>query len=130
MPCATQSEINLESAKALVANGVTAVGEGANMPSTLDAIEYFQQHSILFAPAKAANAGGVAVSALEMSQNSERLAWTFEEVDNRLKGIMTNIFQQAKANAAKYGCPDNLVAGANMTAFVKVADAMLAHGVV
>ena len=130
LPCATQSEINLESAKALVANGVTAVGEGANMPSTLDAIEYFQQHSILFAPAKAANAGGVAVSALEMSQNSERLAWTFEEVDNRLKGIMTNIFQQAKANAAKYGCPDNLVAGANMTAFVKVADAMLAHGVV
>ena len=130
LPCATQSEINLESAKALVANGVTAVGEGANMPSTLDAIEYFQQHNILFAPAKAANAGGVAVSALEMSQNSERLAWTFEEVDNRLKGIMTNIFQQAKANAAKYGCPDNLVAGANMTAFVKVADAMLAHGVV
>ena len=130
LPCATQSEINLESAKALVANGVTAVGEGANMPSTLDAIEYFQQHNILFAPAKAANAGGVAVSALEMSQNSERLAWTFEEVDNRLKGIMTNIFQQAKTNAAKYGCPDNLVAGANMTAFVKVADAMLAHGVV
>ena len=99
LPCATQNEIDLDSAKALVANGVTAVGEGANMPSTLDAIEYFQKNGVLFAPAKAANAGGVAVSALEMSQNSERLAWTFEEVDNRLKGIMKNIYRQAKENA-------------------------------
>ena len=130
LPCATQSEINLESAKALVANGVTAVGEGANMPSTLDAIEYFQQHSILFAPAKAANAGGVAVSALEMSQNSERLQWTFEEVDGRLKGIMKNIYEGARKNAEKYAEPDDLVAGANITAFVRVADVMLAQGLV
>lgn len=130
LPCATQSEIELESAKQLVANGVIAVGEGANMPSTLAAIAYFQQQNILFAPAKAANAGGVAVSALEMSQNSERLAWTFGEVDHRLQNIMARIFQQAKQNAAQYGCPGNLVAGANMAAFVQVADAMLAHGVV
>ena len=130
LPCATQSEISLESAKQLAANGVIAVGEGANMPSTLEAIAYFQQQNILFAPAKAANAGGVAVSALEMSQNSERLVWTFDEVDQRLKDIMTRIFQQAKQSAAQYGCPDNLVAGANMAAFVQVADAMLAHGVV
>ena len=130
LPCATQNEINLDSAKALVANGVTAVGEGANMPSTLEAIEYFQQNNVLFAPAKAANAGGVAVSALEMSQNSERLAWTFEEVDNRLKGIMRNIYLQAKGNAIKYGFEDNLLAGANMTAFLRVAEAMLAQGLV
>ncbi len=130
LPCATQSEIQLEAAKQLVANGVIAVGEGANMPSTLEAIAYFQQKHILFAPAKAANAGGVAVSALEMSQNSERLTWTFDEVDHRLQNIMTRIFQQAKQNSAQYGCPGNLVAGANMAAFVQVADAMLAHGVV
>ena len=130
LPCATQSEIQLESAKQLVANGVIAVGEGANMPSTLEAIAYFQQQNVLFAPAKAANAGGVAVSALEMSQNSERLAWTFDEVDHRLQDIMARIFQQAKQNAVQYGCPGNLVAGANMAAFVQVADAMLAHGVV
>ena len=130
LPCATQSELDLEAAKALVANGVIAVGEGANMPSTLDAIAYFQEKGILFAPAKAANAGGVAVSALEMSQNSERIRWTFEEVDEKLKGIMQDIFQQAKLNAEKYGMKDNLVAGANMSAFVKVADVMLAHGVV
>lgn len=130
LPCATQGEINLESAKALVANGVTAVGEGANMPSTLDAIAYFQQHKVLFAPAKAANAGGVAVSALEMSQNSERLQWTFEEVDNRLKDIMKNIYESARRNAAKYADPDDLVAGANITAFVRVADVMLAQGLV
>lgn len=130
LPCATQNEIDLDSAKALVANGVTAVGEGANMPSTLDAIEYFQKNGVLFAPAKAANAGGVAVSALEMSQNSERLAWTFEEVDNRLKGIMKNIYRQAKENAEKYGFGDNLLAGANMTAFIRVAEAMMAQGLV
>jgi len=130
LPCATQGEIDLESAKALVANGVKAVGEGANMPSSLDAIDYFQKSGVLFAPAKAANAGGVAVSALEMSQNSERLQWTFEEVDDRLKGIMTNIFRKAKANAEKYGVPDDLVAGANITAFEHVADVMLAQGLV
>lgn len=130
LPCATQSEIDLEAAKALVANGVLAVGEGANMPSELDAIAYFQEHQVLFAPAKAANAGGVAVSALEMSQNSERLAWSFEDVDNRLQGIMKNIFLQSKTNAAKYGRPGDLVAGANISAFVKVADAMLAHGII
>ena len=110
LPCATQGEIDLESAKALVANGVTAVGEGANMPSTLDAIAYFQEHGILFAPAKAANAGGVAVSALEMAQNSERLQWTFEEVDQKLQGIMKNI--------------------ANITAFEKVTGVMMAQGLV
>ena len=130
LPCATQSELDLEGAKALVANGVQAVGEGANMPSTLDAIQYFQDNKILFAPAKAANAGGVAVSALEMSQNSERIRWSFEEVDEKLKGIMKDIFTQAKNNAEKYGCADNLVAGANMTAFEKVADVMMAHGLV
>ncbi len=130
LPCATQSEIDLESAKALVANGVKAVGEGANMPSTLDAIAYFQEHKILFAPAKAANAGGVATSALEMAQNSERLQWTFEEVDGKLNGIMKNIFESAKKNAEAYADPDDLVAGANITAFKKVADVMLAHGLV
>ena len=130
LPCATQGEIDLDSAKALVANGVKAVGEGANMPSSLEAIDYFQKNNILFAPAKAANAGGVAVSALEMAQNSMRYRWTFEEVDEKLKGIMKDIFQQAKTNAKKYGCDDNLVAGANIAAFVKVADAMIAHGLI
>ena len=130
LPCATQGEIDLESAKELVANGVMAVGEGANMPSTLDAIAYFQQNKVLFAPAKAANAGGVAVSALEMAQNSERLQWTFEEVDGRLKGIMKNIYENARKNAEKYAEPDDLVAGANITAFVRVADVMLAQGLV
>lgn len=130
LPCATQSEIDLDSAKALVANGVKAVGEGANMPSTLDAIEYFQKNKVLFAPAKAANAGGVATSALEMAQNSERLQWTFEEVDGKLQGIMKNIYEQAKKNAEIYSDPDDLVAGANISAFVKVADVMLAHGLV
>ncbi|MBQ7477815.1 MAG: NADP-specific glutamate dehydrogenase [Selenomonadaceae bacterium] len=130
LPCATQSEIDLESAKALVANGVQAVGEGANMPSTLDAIAYFQQNKILFAPAKAANAGGVATSALEMAQNSERLQWTFEEVDGKLNGIMKNIYESAKKNAEAYADPDDLVAGANITAFKKVADVMMVHGLV
>ena len=130
LPCATQSEINLDSAKALVANGVIAVGEGANMPSTLDAIKYFQDHKVLFAPAKAANAGGVATSALEMAQNSERLQWTFEEVDEKLKNIMKNIYESSKKNAEAFADPDDLVAGANMTAFKKVADVMMAHGIV
>ena len=130
LPCATQSEIDLESAKILVNNGVKLIAEGANMPSTLEAIEHYQKSKILFGPAKAANAGGVATSALEMSQNSMRLAWTFEEVDKKLEGIMTNIYKQAKANAEKYGDPDNLVMGANIAAFVKVADAMMAQGLV
>ena len=130
LPCATQSEIDLDSAKLLVANGVQAVGEGANMPSTLDAIAYFQSHKVLFAPAKAANAGGVAVSALEMSQNSERRQWTFEKVDKRLRKIMSHIYRDAKKNAELYADPDDLVAGANITAFSKVADVMLAHGLV
>lgn len=130
LPCATQGEIDLASAKALVANGVIAVGEGANMPSSLEAIDYFKQHKVLFAPAKAANAGGVAVSALEMAQNSERLQWSFEEVDNKLKDIMKNIYQNAKSNAEKYADPDDLVAGANITAFIKVANVMIAQGLV
>ncbi len=130
LPCATQGELDLESAKALVANGVQAVGEGANMPSTLDAIQYFQDNKVLFAPAKAANAGGVAVSALEMAQNSERLPWTFEEVDSKLKDIMANIYKNAKASAKKYADADDLVAGANITAFVRVAEIMMAQGLV
>ena len=128
LPCATQNELDLDSAKALVANGVKAVGEGANMPSTLDAVEYLQKNGVLFAPAKAANAGGVSVSALEMSQNSERLSWTFEEVDQRLRGIMDNIYAQSKSAAEKYGAKGNLLAGANMAGFVRVAQAMHAQG--
>ncbi|MBO4400907.1 MAG: NADP-specific glutamate dehydrogenase [Selenomonadaceae bacterium] len=130
LPCATQSEIDLESAKRLVANGCKVVGEGANMPSTLEAIDYFQKNKVLFAPAKAANAGGVAVSALEMSQNSERLHWTFEQVDDKLKDIMKNIYQNAKKNAEEFGDPDNLVMGANIAGFKKVAEAMTAQGIV
>lgn len=130
LPCATQSEIDLESAKILVANGVKAVGEGANMPSTLDAIDYFIKSGILFAPAKAANAGGVAVSALEMSQNSMRYRWTFEEVDAKLEGIMTAIYNDSKNAAEKYGYPGNLVVGSNIVGFLRVAEAMIAHGVV
>ena len=129
LPCATQNEINLESAKALVANGVIAVAEGANMPSTLDAIDCFQSNKVLFMPAKAANAGGVSVSALEMSQNSERLSWTFEEVDKMLKDIMVNIYAKSAAAAKKYGMEGNFVAGANIAGFEKVATAMLAQGV-
>lgn len=130
LPCATQNEINEESAKVLVANGVKAIGEGANMPSTLEAIEVFLNAGVLFGPAKAANAGGVAVSALEMSQNSMRLSWTFEEVDAKLHQIMKNIFKNSTAAAEKYGHPGNLVVGANIAGFTKVADAMIAHGVV
>lgn len=130
LPCATQSEIDLESAKILVANGVKAVGEGANMPSTLDAIAYFIDSGIMFAPAKAANAGGVAVSALEMSQNSMRYRWTFEEVDSKLESIMTAIYNDSKKAAEDYGYPGNLVVGSNIVGFLRVAEAMVAHGVV
>ena len=130
LPCATQNEINEESAKALIANGVEAVGEGANMPSTLEATAAFQQAGVLFAPAKAANAGGVAVSALEMSQNSLRLSWTFEEVDARLKDIMVGIFNKIDAAAKEYATPGDYVAGANIAGFLKVMDAMLAQGAV
>ncbi len=128
LPCATQNEIDLESAKALVANNVFAVGEGANMPSTIDAINYFLDNKVLFAPAKAANAGGVATSGLEMSQNSERLSWTFNEVDDKLHNIMVNIYKNASTTAKEYGFEGNLVVGANIAGFLKVADAMLAQG--
>lgn len=129
LPCATQNELDLEDAKTLVANGVMAVAEGANMPSTLEATEYFQKHGVLFAPAKAANAGGVATSALEMSQNSERLSWTFEEVDAKLKGIMVNICHNMADAAKKYGFEGDYVKGANIAGFEKVAEAMIAQGV-
>ena len=129
LPCATQNEINEEDAKALVANGVQAVGEGANMPSTPEAIAVFQGSNILFAPAKAANAGGVATSALEMSQNSQRLSWTFEEVDSKLHQIMVNIYHNISSAAKEYDCEGNLVAGANIAGFLKVAEAMKAQGV-
>lgn len=130
LPCATQNELNLEDAKTLVANGVFAVAEGANMPTTMEATEYFQQNGVLFCPGKASNAGGVATSALEMSQNSERLSWTFEEVDSKLKGIMVNIFHNLDDAAKKYGMEGNYVAGANIAGFLKVADAMQAQGIV
>ncbi len=129
LPCATQNELDAESADALINNGVTVVAEGANMPSTPDAIAKLQEAGIMFGPAKAANAGGVATSALEMSQNSERLSWTFEEVDAKLKNIMVNIFHNAANAAEKYGMAGNLVAGANIAGFDKVADAMLWQGV-
>ena len=130
LPCATQNELNGEAAKALIANGCFAVAEGANMPCTPEAVELFQSAGLLFAPAKAANAGGVAVSALEMSQNSMRLHWSFEEVENNLKGIMTDLYKNASSAAAKYGMAGNLVAGANIAGFLKVADSMLAYGLV
>jgi len=130
LPCATQNELHLEDAKALVANGCIAVAEGANMPTTLEATEYFQANGVLFCPGKAANAGGVATSALEMSQNSERLSWTFEEVDSKLKTIMVNIFHNLDDAAKKYGMEGNYVAGANIAGFLKVADAMTAQGIV
>ena len=130
LPCATQNELDLDSAKALIANGCFAVAEGANMPCTPDAVDAFQAAGLLFAPAKAANAGGVATSALEMSQNSMRFYWTFEEVDEHLKTIMTDLYRNASAAAAQYGMAGNLAAGANIAGFVKVADAMLAYGIV
>ena len=130
LPCATQNELRLDGAKALVANGCYCVAEGANMPSTPDAIAYLQQNGILFAPAKASNAGGVATSGLEMSQNSLRLSWTFEEVDERLHNIMVNIYHSAAATAEKYGMKGNLVAGANIAGFEKIASAMMSQGIV
>lgn len=130
LPCATQNELDLDDAKALVANGCFAVAEGANMPTTLEATKYLQSNGVLFAPGKASNAGGVATSALEMSQNSERLSWTFEEVDSKLKNIMINIFHNADDAAKKYGVAGDYVAGANIAGFEKVVEAMLAQGVV
>ena len=130
LPCATQNELDLEDAKVLVANGCIAVCEGANMPTTLEATEYLQANGVWFIPGKAANAGGVATSALEMSQNSERLSWTFEEVDGKLKNIMIDIFHNLDGAAKKYGLDGNYVAGANIAGFMKVADAMTAQGIV
>lgn len=129
LPCATQNEISEKSAQALVANGCFAVGEGANMPSTPGAIEVFLNNKIIFGPAKAVNAGGVATSGLEMSQNSMRYSWTFEEVDAKLKGIMTNIYKNVSQAAREYGSEDNLVVGANIAGFLKVASAMYAQGI-
>jgi glutamate dehydrogenase (NADP+) len=134
LPCATQNELHLEDAKALVANGCFLVAEGANMPTTLEATQYLQQNGVYFAPGKAANAGGVATSALEMSQNSQRLSWTFEEVDEKLHNIMINIYKSSYAAAAEYNKEFNgkkdLVSGANIAGFLKVADAMMAQGIV
>lgn len=129
LPCATQNEITKEDAETLVKNGVMAVAEGANMPSTPDAIEVFQSNNILFGPAKAANAGGVATSGLEMCQNSARLSWTAEEVDSRLHNIMVNIYNNAYKASVEYGDPGNLVMGANIAGFIKVAEAMKAQGI-
>ena len=130
LPCATQNELLLDDAKMLVENGCQVVAEGANMPTTIEATEYLQQHGVIFAPGKAANAGGVATSALEMSQNSERLSWTFEEVDAKLKDIMVNICHNAANAAEKYGFKGNYVVGANIAGFEKVVDAMEAQGIV
>ena len=130
LPCATQNELHLEDAKQLVANGCIAVAEGANMPTTLEATKYLQENGVIFAPGKAANAGGVATSALEMSQNSERLSWSFEEVDSKLHGIMINIFHNLDNAAKKYNVPGDYVAGANIAGFEKVVEAMTAQGIV
>ncbi len=130
MPCATQNEVQLEDAKKIVANGVKYYIEVANMPTTNEAIEYFRENNVIIAPSKAVNAGGVAVSALEMSQNSERMAWAAEEVDEKLHAIMVNIYKSAKDAAAKYGMEGNLIAGANIAGFLKVAEAMMAQGII
>ncbi len=130
LPCATQNELTLEDAKALVSNGTFAVAEGANMPCTSDAVSYLIKKGVLFAPGKAANAGGVATSALEMTQNSLRYSWSFEEVDSKLKAIMENIYHTCDKTAREYGKEGNLVAGANIASFIKVADAMISQGVV
>ena len=130
LPCATQNELNLEDAKALEANGCFCVAEGANMPSTREATDFFLENGMLFMPGKAANAGGVATSALEMSQNSQRLSWTFEEVDAKLKDIMVNIYAKVSDAAERYGVAGNYVAGANIAGFEKVAEAMIAQGIV
>ena len=129
LPCATQNELNGDEAKTLIANGVKAIAEGANMPSTPEAVEAFQAAGVKFGPAKAANAGGVATSGLEMSQNSQRLSWTFDEVDAKLHDIMVNIYKSCKDAAARYGMEGNLVAGANIAGFEKVCDAMLWQGI-
>ncbi len=128
LPCATQNELGLEDAKVLVSNGVSAVCEGANMPTTIEATKYLQENGVLFVPGKAANAGGVGTSALEMSQNSERLSWTFDEVDAKLKNIMVNIYHNIDNASSEYGLKGNYVAGANIAGFLKVVDAMLAQG--
>ncbi|MGN0528037.1 MAG: NADP-specific glutamate dehydrogenase [Eubacterium sp.] len=130
LPCATQNELGLDDAKQLVANGCIAVAEGANMPTTLEATKYLQENGVLFAPGKAANAGGVATSALEMSQNSERLSWSFEKVDKKLREIMVNIYHNIDDAAKKYGVEGDYVAGSNIAGFEKVADAMMAQGIV
>ena len=130
MPCATQNELGAQDAKELIKNGCIAVGEGANMPSTTEATEVFLQNKILFAPGKAANAGGVATSALEMSQNSARVSWPFEKVDHQLNNIMINIYHNMATAAKEYGYEDNFVVGANIAGFLKVADAMMAQGIV
>ncbi|MDR0380613.1 MAG: NADP-specific glutamate dehydrogenase [Oscillospiraceae bacterium] len=130
LPCATQNELRADGARLLVQNKCVAVGEGANMPTDIEGTEILQQNGVLFAPGKAANAGGVAVSALEMSQNSMRLSWTFDEVDEKLKGIMKNIYTQSSAAAERYGAKDNLVLGANVAGFLKVAAAMTLQGIV
>lgn len=130
LPCATQGEIDLEAAKALIENGVKVVSEGANMPTNLDAIEELQKAGVMFGPAKAANAGGVACSALEMSQNSMRLSWTFEEVDAKLKEIMVNIYKNSKNASEEYGDSGNILMGANISGFLKVAEAMMSQGIV
>lgn len=130
LPCATQNELNLEDAKTLKTNGCILVAEGANMPSTREATDYYLESGMLFMPGKAANAGGVATSALEMTQNSERLSWSFEEVDKKLHDIMVNIFAKAANAAERYGVPGNYVAGANIAGFEKVVDAMMAQGIV
>jgi glutamate dehydrogenase (NADP+) len=129
LPCATQNDIDLETAKLIVANGAIAIGEGANMPCTIDAINYFLENNVLFAPAKAANAGGVATSALEMSQNSMRYFWSFDEVDKKLEAIMVNIFRLCREASEEYGCPKDYVKGANIAAFRKIAKAMKSQGI-
>lgn len=129
LPCATQNEIDEIAAHMLIANGVRAIGEGANMPCTNEAIEIFQEHNVLFAPAKAANAGGVAVSAMEMSQNSQRLSWTAEQVDEHLQDVMKNIYNDCKNAAEQFGKPGNIVMGANVAGFLRVANAMVSHGI-
>ena len=130
LPCATQNELGLDDARVLVRNGVIAVAEGANMPTTIEATKYFQKNGVLFVPGKAANAGGVATSALEMAQNSGHVYWSFEEVDSKLQQIMVNIYHNIDAAARKYDMPENYVAGANIAGFEKVADAMMAQGIV
>lgn len=130
LPCATQNELDLDGAKALVANGCFAVAEGANMPTTLEATKYLQENGVLFMPGKASNAGGVSVSGLEQSQNAMRLSWTFEEVDEKLKGIMKDIFTKVDDAAKRYGQEGNYVAGANIAGFEKVANAMISQGIV